>query len=476
MRPDLQFCLEVARRKLGRLMLNPFALFRSTLGELCIFESSAGSARIPASTVVSALPQGDPFVNPNLDVGVTHGPPRVRVRPPIVAQPHDFAAEARFVAATYDASAADISASVAACQAEPAGPLRRMLWVVPSFEVPFYGGIHTILRAADHMRRVHGVEAAFAVLSGEDSSAIVARTARAFPELAAASPMVCFSGPDIPEELGSFDAAACTLWNTAYPLLRKRGVRRKFHFLQDWEPLFYPAGTISSAIEATYRFGFDAICNTPALAASYRALGGRADFFMPAVDGTVFHAEGRRPRAKDAPFVLVCYARPGTPRNCFEALSEGLRLLKHRHGERIEIVSAGAGWDASQFGLDGVVSNLGLLPYAETGALYRSADAGLVAMATRHPSYLPFELMACGAAVVTTRNQHTSWLLRDGENSLLCEMTRSDIAGAVERLMKDGDLRDAIAARGRADIEVQHRDWNATLEKIHGILVQVCEA
>lgn len=475
-RADLRFCLDVARRGLGRLLLNPFARFRSPAGVPSRFEANAGTVRIPASAVVAALPQGDPYVSAHLDAATASGAPRIRVPKPLVVPVHDYAAEARYVAGTYDATASDVVASAAACAKEPAGPLRRMLWVVPGFEVPFYGGIHTILRAADHFRRAHGVEAAFAVLAAEDSAAISARIARAFPELAAATPVACFQGQEIPAELGRFDAAACTLWTTAFPLLRMRDVRRKYYFVQDWEPLFYPAGTISSAVEATYRFGFHAICNTPSLAESYRMLGGRADHFMPAVDGTVFHAEGRRPRAKDEPFVLVCYARPGTPRNCFEALSEGLRLLKQRHGDRIEIISAGAGWDTAQFGLDGVVRNLGLLPYAETGALYRSADAGLVAMATRHPSYLPFELMACGAAVVTTRNPHTGWLLRDGENSLLCEMTRSDIAATVDRLVGNDELRDAIAAQGRADVEARHRDWNATLEGIHDILVQVCEA
>lgn len=37
---------------------------------------------------------------------------------------------------------------------------------------------------------------------------------------------------------------------------------------------------------------------------------------------------------------------------------------------------------------------------------------------SRHPSYLPLELMACGAAVVAFDSQDFSWLLRSGENCL----------------------------------------------------------
>ena len=67
-------------------------------------------------------------------------------------------------------------------------------------------------------------------------------------------------------------------------------------------------------------------------------------------------------------------------------------------------MTAGAEWSPRQFGLEGIVHNLGLLPYAATGALYRSCTAGVALMMTCHPSYLPFELMACGALVVTNSN------------------------------------------------------------------------
>jgi O-antigen biosynthesis protein len=253
-------------------------------------------------------------------------------------------------------------------------------------------------------------------------------------------------------------------------LLRLRQARRKFYFLQDWEPLFYPGGAISSLVEATYRFGFHGICNTPSLEQSYEEMGGQSDHFLPAIDTEVFHSRGRQKRARQAPFVLFCYARPGIPRNCFEAMSVGLTEVKRRYGKRIQIFSAGSEWDPGQYGLEGVVCNMGLLPYAETGAMYRSADAGLVAMATRHPSYLPFELIACGAAVVTNHNPHTRWLLRDGENCLRCEMTRSDIADAIGRLIEEPDLRDAIAESAAAEIAEKYSDWNRTCERIHRII------
>lgn len=473
-RADLRFCLEFARQDLGRLMLNPFARFKSDAGAVSSFEAEGGNPQPLRNLSLAIMGESDPFLNPNLIASHRPGAPRLRSPQPAILPPHDYAAEARYVATRYDVTEADIAASVAACEAEPPGPLQRMLWVVPEFEVPFYGGIYTILRAADHLRRVHGVANAFAIMTQDSGAVMSARIARAFPDLADASEVAAIGDTGIPPELGRFDGAACSLWTTAYPLLRRRNIRRKFYFLQDWEPLFYPAGTISSAVETTYRFGFHAICNTSTLAESYRTFGGTADFFVPAVDDSVFNTRGRQSRRAEDPFVLVCYARPGTPRNSFESLLEALRLIKDRHGDKVEIVTAGSWWDVGQFGLDGVVRNLGLLPYAETGDLYRIADAGLVAMATKHPSYLPFELMACGAAVVTNRNPHTAWLFKDGDNCLLCELSRSDIVRVVDRLINEPALRDAIAVRALSGIEAGHRDWTAPLETIHRSIARIC--
>jgi beta-1,2-rhamnosyltransferase WsaF-like protein len=58
------------------------------------------------------------------------------------------------------------------------------------------------------------------------------------------------------------DAAISTLWTTAYAALRFNNTRRKFCFVQDYESLFYPAGSIYALVEATYRLGYGGICNT----------------------------------------------------------------------------------------------------------------------------------------------------------------------------------------------------------------------
>jgi glycosyltransferase involved in cell wall biosynthesis len=478
-RADLAFALEITRRRLGRIMINPFARFRALNGP-CAFEARA-SVPLSTETIRAALPNGDPYLNPHLDATVSKGPPTLRpfkdkASALAIVKYTDFEAEARAIASSYDITSSQIAASVADTMAKSAGPLRRVCWFIPGFEVPFYGGIHTILRAASYMRSRHFVVPTFAVLGGPqlDAATVRSRIAQAFPELSDVA-VHMLSSPKASLDLEGIDAAVATFWTTAYALLEQRGVRRKFYFVQDWEPLFYPAGTTSSLTEATYRFGFHGVCNTPALAESYRSLGGLADYFLPSVDPTVFHSRGRKSRRREDPFSLFCYIRPGTPRNGFESVAEALRLLKARYGDGLEVISAGADWSPKAYGLDGILENLGLLPYASTGALYRVADAGLIMMATRHPSYLPLELLACGAAVVTNRNPYTAWLLRDGENCALCEMARSDIADTVGRLIDDPSLRERIVVGAQSDIASHYSDWDASCERIFTIMREVAE-
>ena len=220
-------------------------------------------------------------------------------------------------------------------------------------------------------------------------------------------------------------------------------------------------------VDATYRFGFDAICNTVSLREIYERSGGHAMYFDPCVDGTVFHDRSRAGLSRGEPMTLFCYARPSHVRNSFELLSQALRLLKKKMGNEVRIVTAGAEWAPRQFGLEGVLHNLGLLPYAATGALYRSCTAGVSLMMTCHPSYLPFELMACGALVIANANPYNTWLLKDRENCLVAENSATALAEALELGLRDRGLREKLVGNARAMIAEKYSDWDGQMEKIY---------
>ncbi|WP_158813598.1 glycosyltransferase [Methylocapsa sp. S129] len=464
-RYDLDLGIKISGQSVGRVMLNTYA--RATSSAQSVFARSVDQNLGSSPLFSQFFPTGDPFFHPGL---IIEGTGRPTLRP--VTPPHqvDFFADARFSAANYDAPA-DAFEKVKE-EEEARGPIRSIAWFVPNFDVAFYGGIHTILRAADYMRSRHGMRTIIVAIGAQDSEILRLTISRAFPELAASCDIKVIRDVKIPSDFVDADAAVATLWVTAYAIIRLKNVKHRFYFVQDYEPLFYPAGSTYSLAEATYRFGFHGICNTYPLQQLYEQQGGTADHFLPAVDNSVFHPRGRVPRDPKEPFILFNYARPAHPRNCFEVVAEGLIELKRRMKDRLRIITAGAEWDPKEYGLNGIVEHMGLLPYRQTGDLYRSVDAGIVAMATSHPSYLPFELMACGALVLTNYNQHTQWLLKDQENCVLFNLTKSAIADTLEGSLDDPKRLEKIMAQGVRTISGHYNDWDRSCEAIASAILR----
>lgn len=337
-------------------------------------------------------------------------------------------------------------------------------WYLPAFDSPFYGGVMTILRLADFLQRRHGLRQRILICGGGVRAADVsASVARAFPGLASAEIIVLDSVAAI-QGIPASDYSVATLWTTAYVLLGVQNTGLKFYMIQDFEPAFYPAGSTYAQAELSYRFGFYGICNTVTLKKIYEAdYGGCAEVLRPSIDRTVFHPG---PAPASSPRRLFYYARPGTPRNGFELAAAALTRLKQRFGDGLDIVCAGTGWNPSEFGLDGVVRSVGMLPYAATGDLYRSCHVGFVMMMTKHPSYLPFELMACGATVVTNYNDANTWLLKDGVNCLLSPPTASCLAATLAHALEQHETLAPLRARAIDSLAATVSDWDTSLESI----------
>jgi len=109
------------------------------------------------------------------------------------------------------------------------------------------------------------------------------------------------------------DISIATHWPSAYLLLKFNKTKGKFYFMQDYEPLFYPAGTLYALAESTYRFGFYGITNTPGLYDIYtRDYNGVAEYFMPSVDKEIFYPSKREASkpSPESPFTIFFYGRP----------------------------------------------------------------------------------------------------------------------------------------------------------------------
>jgi glycosyltransferase involved in cell wall biosynthesis len=342
-------------------------------------------------------------------------------------------------------------------------------WYLPPFESPYYGGVMTILRFAAHMRE-QGVRQRILLCGHADTKKVGGQIVEAFPALADAE----VSALDSVEAIANIppaDISFATLWTTAYVLLRVQNTGLKFYFMQDYEPLFYPAGSTYAQAELTYRFGFHGIANTQSIRDIYVGdYGGAAHAIAPCVDPSIFNSATQ---ARTEPLRLFYYARPGTPRNGFELAACALRRLKARMASAVVIDCAGADWNPDAYGLRGVINSLGMLPYHETANLYRRCHVGLVMMMTKHPSYLPFELMACGALVVSNQNDANRWLLRHGENCLLAPASATAMAETLEDSLLQWHQYAPLRERAQAMVAASHSDWPRELKAAFGFVLEL---
>jgi glycosyltransferase involved in cell wall biosynthesis len=266
------------------------------------------------------------------------------------------------------------------------------------------------------------------------------------------------------------DISIATLWTSAYRLLKFSNTRGKFYFIQDYEPLFYAAGASYALAEATYRFGFYGIVNSPGL---YDFITNKydihAEYFVPAIDHQIFFPAEKSLHEKERKLKFFFYGRPQHDRNAFDLAIATAKKVKATMGSRIEIVSAGSDWNAADYDVQRIVQNLGLISYRETAELYRTCDFGLILMFTKHTSYLPLELMASGSIVITNYNQANTWLLKDGLNCIIGEPSPTYITEKLIHLIEHPELQKTI--RENALKTIESMDWEREMEKIYRFII-----
>jgi GT2 family glycosyltransferase/glycosyltransferase involved in cell wall biosynthesis len=427
---------------------------------------------------------GDPYFSPNLSL--ESRTPRLRptlerttmarISGPLGRQMRVFrqsgdSAESEMLADLFRITDGDVRLVQGSHDAnrQPFAP-RTVNWFLPDIDSPFYGGYNTALRIADHLARTHGVENRFVVWSAPNEQFFRSALAAAFPALAGAPIVFHDASRAALEQVPECDVAIATLWATAYSVAQFPHARRRAYLIQDFEPMFYPAGTLYALAEESYRLGLYGLCNTQHMLDIYRdRYGGKGEHFMPALDTSVFYADGSRDgRTTDDVATVFLYARPGHFRNCWELASLALEELKARLGDKVRIITAGS-W-AAPGDITSAVEHLGLLDYRETGNVYRQCDVGIALTVSEHPSYLPLEFMACGVPVVAFDNPAGYWILRDGENCLLARRSADSLCNALERIVRDPELGRQLSRRGLQDIAEGHSSWEKALAGIYGYL------
>jgi glycosyltransferase involved in cell wall biosynthesis len=219
--------------------------------------------------------------------------------------------------------------------------------------------------------------------------------ASAFPKLKAEMRMY---SPEVGIE-GDFHAVVASDWATAYAAYRHAGTAKRFYFVQDFEPVFFPAGSDFVVAENSYRLGFHGLTVGPWLSEKLtREYGMKADHYDYAVDSK-FYTRTNDSRRDD----VIFYARPTTPRRATEF---GLLVLEEFHRLRPEVTIHLAGWDMSDYKVPFAYVNHGAMDVRELPPLYNQCAAAL-SISLTSSSLFPFEVMACGVQPVVNDADNT---------------------------------------------------------------------
>ena len=311
-------------------------------------------------------------------------------------------------------------------------------WVIPDF-MPGAGGHMTIFRIASYLEKFgHNVRFLVQNPSVHKTGAAALETInKHFQPFS--GPVDLFQGRT-PEAEG--DAVIATDRFTCYPVNAMNRFNRKFYFVQDFEPSFYPAGTEALLSEATYHYDFDCLCAGEWLHRKMSDQFGRWSMSWPlAFDGSVYNlGAGDSIRNKNR---IALYARYVTPRRAVELAFMALEILKSRN---IDFEVDFFGWKLGKLDVDFQYRDHGILKSTELAKLYRESTIGVVFSATNH-SLVNREMMACGLPVIDL-NLDTVRSIFPAGTIALANPTPEGIADVMERLLYNVDERVVLTSRG----------------------------
>lgn len=206
---------------------------------------------------------------------------------------------------------------------------------------------------------------------------------------------------DNTNDLDDIDGIFATSWETAYASYNARSKAKRFYFVQDFEPYFYPVGGMSTLAENTYKMGFYGVTAGKWLSKKLsNEYGMQTDSFDFGSDSDTYKFTNRGDRNE-----IFYYARPYTSRRGFEI---GILTLDLFHKKHPDYIINLVGWDVSGYSIPFPYKNLKILEINELSGLYNKCIAGLVLSYT-NMSLLPLELLSCGTIPV----------VNDGENNRL---------------------------------------------------------
>lgn len=205
------------------------------------------------------------------------------------------------------------------------------------------------------------------------------------------------------------------------------------YFIQDYECYFNPMSYQYLRAYNTYKMGLFPITSGPwPLKLLQKNFGIKeGDYFRFPIDQKIYYYDSKIKKEKK----IVFFAKPYMPRRCYQLGIEALEIVKKKHPEW-EIVFYGSN-SADYQNVPFEFVNLGLVDTIENlGNLYRTASIG-VAFSTTNPSLVPYEMMACGTAVVDLDFNNSVVSYESKKNISLAEPTKESVAKTIIKLIEN---------------------------------------
>lgn len=306
------------------------------------------------------------------------------------------------------------------------------------------GGHHNIFRfikvleEAGHICRIY-----IYTFEGRGSiSAVRATMGDSYPKFNA--PMEWIGDANKMEEA---DGIFATSWETAYPAYNFSDNAKRFYFVQDFEPYFYPIGSLYALAENTYKFGFYGITAGGWLSKKLsRDYGMRTDNYDFGSDGQIYSFKNSSLRKE-----LFFYARPYTERRGFEMGVMALDLFHQKHPDYVINI---AGYDVSNYDLPFPYINLKTLEIDELNNLYNKCAVGLVLSFT-NMSLLPLELLSAGTIPIVNDAENNRLV----SNNKFISYTPNDPRSIAEALSTLVSMKDLPKYALKAARSVESNTW-----------------
>lgn len=234
---------------------------------------------------------------------------------------------------------------------------------------------------------------------------------------------------EVPEQISGYTSCVASSWETAHVLASRRNRREPmnpYYLIQDYEPYFYPRGSMYALAEDTYRFGFTNLALGPMVQEVIeREVGERSVQIPFGSDTTSYHRHNTGQRSG-----VVFFARPGIDRRGFEMGRLALAEF-HRRYPNQTIHTYGARFKDWGF----PVQQHGMLTPERLNDLYNQVAAGL-ALSFTNITLVAAEMLAAGTIAVVNDDSRARGILRNTE-AVWCPATPVALADGLASVIED---------------------------------------